>query len=121
VISWGTILYGAGLSVAVAVVAIVIVARDRSALVLGPAAAATFAGPVSWNATLHTTHASGFFTDAPIAVFPVSWQDTGSGVFAFALAVAALSALRPHVRSSRTVMLATICGAGALLVDIYLY
>jgi hypothetical protein len=29
----------------------------------------------------------GFFTDAPIRVFPASWQDTGSGVCALAAAV----------------------------------
>jgi hypothetical protein len=44
---------------------------------------ASAAGPIAWNAILRATHASQFFTDAPVAVLPASWQDTGSGVFAF--------------------------------------
>ncbi|WP_051735960.1 hypothetical protein [Amycolatopsis rifamycinica] len=40
-------------------------------------------GPAAWNAILNAVHAPGFFTDAPIPVFPVSRQDTGSGVFAW--------------------------------------
>jgi hypothetical protein len=45
---------------------------------------AAAAGPVAWNAILRATRADQFFTDAPIPVFPISWQDTGSGVFAVA-------------------------------------
>lgn len=48
-------------------------------------------GPAAWNAILDTVHAPGFFTDAPIPVFPVSWQDTGSGVFALATAALLLA------------------------------
>ena len=120
-ISWGTILYGAGLSVAVAAVALVVLGRARSLRVLGPALVATFAGPVAWNAVLHATHASEFFTDAPIAAFPVSWQDTGSGVVTLALAAVLLTLVRPSVRSGRTLFLAAICAVAAFLVDIYLY
>ncbi|GAA2386524.1 hypothetical protein GCM10010255_12350 [Streptomyces coeruleofuscus] len=36
---------------------------------------------------LRAAHVEPFFTDAPIAVFPVSWQDAGSWVFALAVAV----------------------------------
>jgi len=42
-------------------------------------------GPAAWNAILNTVRAPEFFTDAPIPVFPISWQDTGSGVFTLAL------------------------------------
>ena len=120
-ISWGSILYGAGLSVAFAAVTLVVVGRDRSLSVLGPALAATFAGPVSWNAILRATHAHEFFTDAPIAVFPASWQDAGSGIFAFALATVVLTLARPQARSSDTALRAGLCAVVAFAVDIYLY
>ncbi len=61
------------------------------------------------------------FTDAPIKVFPASWQDTGSGVFAFAVAAVLLTLARPQAKSSRTVTLAAVCGLAAFLVDVYLY
>lgn len=120
-ISWASILYGAGLSVVFAAVALILVTRERSRWALVAALTATFAGPVAWNAILRATHAAQFFTDAPIAVFPASWQDTGSGVFAFAVATVALTLARPDEKSSRTVLLAGICGITAFLVDIYLY
>ena len=120
-ISWGSILYGAGLSVVLAAVALILVERERSLHALGPALMATFAGPVAWNAILRATHAREFFTDAPVVVFPASWQDTGSGVFAFAVATVALTLARPDAKSSRTALLAGICGIAAFLVDIYLY
>ncbi|MDT5189657.1 MAG: hypothetical protein QOI28_1908, partial [Mycobacterium sp.] len=79
-------------------------------------------GPAAWNAILHATHADQFFHDAPISVFPISWQDTGSGVFTVALA-AVLLGFGP-VRADparRLASLAVLAGLGALLVDIYLY
>src|SRR5215213_8368623 len=120
-ISWASILYGAVLSVVLASVALVLAGRERSRLALIPALIATFAGPVAWNAILRVTHATEFFTDAPIVVFPASWQDTGSGVFAFALATVALTLARPDTKSSRTALLAGICGVVSFVVDIYLY
>jgi hypothetical protein len=89
-------------------------------ILVGAAAAA--AGPIAWNAILRATHADQFFTDAPIPVFPISWQDTGSGVFALATA-AILLGLGPLSTqpSRRTVSSALVVGLAALLVDIYLY
>jgi hypothetical protein len=40
---------------------------------------------------LHLTHAREFFTDVPFRPFPVSWQDTGSGVTALAVTALALA------------------------------
>jgi hypothetical protein len=63
-----------------------------------------------------------FFTDAPIPVFPISWQDTGSGVFALAALtlILGLGALRA-APGRRVALLAGLGALGALLVDIYLY
>ncbi|MFF1899088.1 hypothetical protein [Streptomyces sp. NPDC058206] len=41
---------------------------------------------MAWNAILRAAHGEQFFTYAPVIVFPVSWQDTGSGVFTLAAA-----------------------------------
>ncbi len=121
-LSWASILYGAALSAALAGVALAVLARPRQATVIAAGVAATVAGPVAWNAILRATHASQFFTDAPVAVLPASWQDTGSGVFALA-ATAVLLGVGPlaGAPSRRTISLAALCGLVAFLVDVYLY
>ena len=122
-ISWGRILYGAGLTVVLVVTAVfVLTRRPRHAAVVVCAVVAAAGGPIGWNAILRATHASEFFTDAPVTVFPASWQDFGSGVFTLAAAMVLLS-LGP-LRSDtavRALRLAALCGAVAFLVDIYLY
>src|SRR5947209_11020645 len=87
---WGVIGYGAALSATLAAVLVALAVRPRRLLVIAAAAVAAAAGPAAWNAILNTVHAPGFFTDAPIRVFPISWQDTGSGVFTLALAALVL-------------------------------
>src|SRR5829696_4984429 len=87
-ISWSTIVYGSVLSAVAAAVLVFVSRRDPRFDVLAAAAVSGFVGPFLWNAILHRVEAGEFFVDAPIAVMPASWQDTGSG--AFAVAVAAL-------------------------------
>jgi hypothetical protein len=55
-------------------------------------------------------------------VLPASWQDTGSGVFALAVAAVGL-AVGPLAAAParRTTGLAALCGLAAFLVDVYLY
>jgi hypothetical protein len=88
VIDWPQIFDGAALSTLFAAAVLVLLRRERTPLVLVPALAAAFLGPLAWNAILHraTTDADGFFVDIPVKPFPVSWQDTGSGVFTLAAA-----------------------------------
>lgn len=119
VIDWGTILYGAGLSVVAAVAGAFALARERSPLVLLVVGLSALGGPLAWNAVLHSAGNRDFFHDAPIAVFPVSWQDTGSGVWTLALASVAQGAVQSRAR--RAVVLAVITATAAFLVDIYLY
>ena len=80
------------------------------------------AGPLFWNAILHRVGASEFFVDAPIAVMPASWQDTGSGVFTVAVAALVLG-FGPGGNDAgrRVAWLALLCGLAAFLVDVYLY
>jgi hypothetical protein len=119
-ISWGTILYGAGLTVLLVGVTERFIAHARTATVL-TAAVASGLSAVAWNAILH--HNGGdFFVDAPIVVFPVSWQDTGTGVFALAGVSLALG-LGPERGSSagKSTRLALLAALVAFAVDIYLY
>jgi hypothetical protein len=121
-LSWASMLYGAVLSAVVAGVALAVLARPRRPTVILTGVLATAAGPLGWNAILRATHASQFFTDAPLRLLPASWQDTGSGVFALAT-TAVLLGLGPLAAAParRTIALAVLCGLAAFLVDVYLY
>jgi hypothetical protein len=114
--------YGAALSAVLAVVLVLLLAKERQPTVLATVALGALGGPVTWNAILRATHANQFFTDAPVIVFPISWQDTGSGVFTLA-ALLLLLGFGP-LRTSPGRRVAGVAALGALatlLVDIYLY
>jgi hypothetical protein len=121
-LSWSTITYGAALSALGAAVLVAAINMPRRAAVIGTAAVSALLGPMTWNAILHDTHGSSFFHDAPITVFPVSWQDTGSGVFTLSVA-AVLLGLGAMARDSgrRLTLVALLAALPALLVDVYLY
>jgi hypothetical protein len=121
-LSWATMLYGAALSAVLTAVLVTLATRPRRAAVIATAAASAFAAPLAWNAILRATHGNQFFTDAPIAVMPASWQDTGSGVFTIALAAVALG-LGPQATTPgrRVAITAAIAGLAAFGVDVYLY
>jgi len=121
-ISWGTITYGALISGVAATALVAVLLRERRPAVLAAAAVAAAAGPFAWNAILRDADASGFFVDAPLAVLPASWQDTGSGIFTLAASAVAFG-LGPLKRASarRVVVASLLCGLAAFLVDVYLY
>ena len=121
VISWTTILYGGALTFALVAAVIWIVERDFAAAAV--AACAATAGAIAWNAILHSIdNANGFFVDAPIVIFPASWQDTGSGVFALSATALALGFGGRREGPAREAMrLALIAALVAFAVDVYLY
>ena len=121
-LSWTTIAYGAALSAGLAALLVGALITPRRAAVIAVAGLAGAGGPVAWNAILRAVHAPNFFTDAPIAVFPASWQDTGSGVFALAVSTLALG-LGPLGKAPgrRIALVALLVGVAAFVVDIYLY
>ena len=122
-IDWPQIFYGAALTPVVAAVVLVFLLRQRTAVVLVPALLAAFLGPLAWNAMLHraATDADAFFVDIPFKPFPVSWQDTGSGVFTLAVASLVLGLAWHEERASRVLRIAGVVALVAFLVDIYLY
>ena len=121
-ISWGQIGYGAVLSGLLAAGVLAFPARQHRLPAAIGGGAATVCGAVGWNAILRAAHGEQFFTDAPTVVLPASWQDTGSGVFAFAAAGLLLGAVvLPAVPARRVAGYAAVCGLVAFLVDVYLY
>jgi hypothetical protein len=122
VISWGSIAYGAVLSGVAAAALVALALRERRPAVFVGAGLCAAAGPLAWNAVLRDADASGFFVDAPVAVIPASWQDTGSGVWALALTALVLG-LGPLAQATgrRLALVALLTGLAAFLVDVYLY
>ena len=113
--------YGVALSGLSAGAVVAMLLRERRPSVVMSAAVAAAAAPLTWDLILRRTGGR-FFTDAPGVVFPVTFEDTGSGVFATALSALMLGFGPLHTTSGRRLALtATICGFAALLVDIYLY
>jgi hypothetical protein len=119
--SWGAVTYGVVLSALVAAAAFAAFLRERRTAVLVTAALASALAPLAWDLILRHTKGD-FFVDAPGYVFPVSYEDTGSGVFATALGAVALGFGPLRAASGARVALgAIVCGLASLLVDIYLY
>ena len=118
---WGAVVWGVLASAVLAILAVRFALRERRASVLATAALAALLGPLLWDLILRHTGGD-FFVDAPGVVFPVSFEDTGSGVFATALGALLLGfgplAAAPGRRLALTALL---CGVSALLVDVYLY
>lgn len=121
-LSWPVILYGAALSAVAAGVLVFLTSNSPKGPPVTGAALAGFLGPLAWNAILVFTAANQFFVDAPIIVFPVSWQDTGSGVFAIAAAALVLGFGAMRERPSSDLALAAFfTGLAALVVDVFFY
>jgi hypothetical protein len=119
--TWGATIWGILASAILAVVATWFLLRERRAAVLLATAAAALLGPLLWDLILRHTGGD-FFVDAPGYVFPVSFEDAGSGVFAAAIAALLLGLGPLRADTGRRVALnSLVCGLAALLVDIYLY
>jgi hypothetical protein len=119
--SWGAVAFGVLVSGVLAAVVVALLLRERRRAVVIAAALAAAGGPLAWDLILRHTGGD-FFVDAPGVVFPVSYEDAGSGVFATALAVLLLGFGPLHSATGRRLALtAAVCGLAALLVDVYLY
>jgi len=119
--TWGAVIWGILASAVLAAIVLRFVLREKRPSVLAAAAAAALLAPLLWDLILRHTGGD-FFVDAPGVVIPVSLEDTGSGVFATALAALLLGfgPMRADL-ARRLALTALTCGVAALLVDIYLY
>ena len=119
--TWGATIWGIAASAVLAILAVRFLLRERRPAVILVAALAAALGPLLWDLILRHTGGD-FFVDAPGYVFPVSFEDTGSGVFATALGALLLGFGPLRAATGRRVALvALVSGLAALLVDIYLY
>ena len=119
--TWGATSWGIVMSGVLAVVAVRLFLRDRRPAVLVASGLAALLGPLLWDLILRHTGGD-FFVDAPGYVFPVSFEDTGSGVFATAIGALLLGFGPLRADTGRRVALsALVCGLAALVVDVYLY
>jgi hypothetical protein len=119
--TWGAVVWGVIASGALAVLAVAFLLRDRRPAVLITAGATAALAPLLWDLVLRHTGGD-FFVDAPGYVFPISYEDAGSGVLATALSALALGFGPLAAETGRRVALtAATCGLTAQLVDIYLY
>lgn len=119
--TWGATTWGVLASAALALLGVWFLLKERRISVLAASAAAALLGPLLWDLILRHTGGK-FLVDAPGYVFPVSYEDTGSGVFATAIAALLLGFGPLRVEAGKRVALnVVICGLAAFLVDIYLY
>lgn len=123
IVPYPQMLYGATLSAALAAALVVTFGRCRRTPIVLAAAVAAFLMPLAWNLILRDTGATGLFShDLPFRAFPISWQDTGSGVFTLAGA-SVLLALGPGrgERPARVAQWALLTAIAALVIDVYTY
>lgn len=119
--TWGATIWGILVSAALAAVGVRFLLKERRTSVLVASAVAALLGPLLWDLILRHTGGK-FLVDAPGYVFPVSYEDTGSGVFATAIAALLLGFGPLRADMGRRVALnVLICGLAAFLVDVYLY
>lgn len=119
VLPWSHILYGSLIGPAVGVIALILLG-ERQPRTLLAVAAGICAGTWTWNTMLNVRHAGVIDVDIPFKPFPISWQDTGTAVFAFAAATLLLLAtVHRNEAGRRTLKVAGIAALAALIMDIY--
>jgi hypothetical protein len=121
--AYSQMLYGAVISGALAAILVAFAGNRRRPAVVLAAGLAALVMPLAWNLMLRKTGATGLFShDLPFTPFPISFQDTGSGVFTLAGASVALGLGTAREQAApRVVGLALLTALAALLIDIYTY
>jgi hypothetical protein len=119
--TWGAVAFGVAATGVLTMLALALVLRERRAHVVASGTLAAMLGPLLWDLVLRHTGGD-FFVDAPGYVFPVSFEDAGSGVLALAIGAVVLG-LGPMRREPgwRVVIVSGVAALAALLVDTYLY
>ncbi len=91
-------------------------ARERATFVV--AGVAAMLGMMAWNFVLHGSNTASLNVDAP--VIGLSWQDVGTGVWAFLVTALVLGLVyRRDAEAQRVVAAAAIAGLVAMVFDIF--
>ncbi len=91
-------------------------ARERATFAV--AGVAAMAGMMAWNFVLHRSNTASLNVDAP--VIGLSWQDVGTGVWAFLVTALVLGLMyRRDADAQRVIAAATIAGLVAMVFDIF--
>ena len=86
--------------------------------IVAVAGGATTLGMMAWNSILHVSNTANLNVDAP--VIRLSWQDVGSGVWAFLTTALALGLwYRRDALAWRVVTASAIAGVVAMIFDIF--
>ena len=121
VLPWSHIV-GGSIAGTVAAVAVLVVLGERQPRTLAVTAVGLMAGTWLWNAMLNIRHAKVIDGDIPFTPFPISWQDTGTGIFALAFSTGLLLATTMrHHPGIRTLKIAGIASACCCIIDIYFW
>lgn len=121
VVSWWWVLFGAVVGPLVGA-GVLWVAGERERPTLTATAAGVCLGTLVWNVMLNVRRAVEIDVDVPFVLFPISWQDAGTGVFSFAFATAALLVtVHRDQPGHRTLKVAGIATAAAFIVDLYVW
>ncbi|WP_210407126.1 DUF1259 domain-containing protein [Prauserella flavalba] len=121
-LSYPELLGGATMTAVLEVLLMLAVPKWRRPGLIATTAAIGFLVPAGWQIVLKLTHSYEFYTDLPLKIFPISWQDTGSGIATYTVRSLLLTFGPMRNQPARDVAnLSMATGAVALLVDIYLY
>ena len=116
---WSSVLFGSlvGPLIGLAVLWLI---RERHRLTLLTAGLGVFSGTWLWNLMLNIRDAGVIDGDIAFKPFPISWQDTGTGIFSFAATTALLLAtIHRNEPGHRTLKIAGITALAALVMDVY--
>lgn len=119
VLAWWRVAFGVGVGV-VGSTAGLWLAKERNRSVLFASAVGVASGTALWNVMLNVRHARMIDGDIPFRAFPISWQDTGTGIFSFAFAsLLLLATAHRETPGRRTLKVAGIAATIAFLFDVY--
>lgn len=119
VLAWWRVAFGVGVGAVGSTVGLWL-AKERGRTTLFASGVGVAAGTALWNVMLNVRHARMIDGDIPFRAFPISWQDTGTGIFSFAFAALFLLATaHREVPGRHTLKVAGIAAAIAFLFDVY--
>ncbi len=118
-LEWWKVAWGVAVGMTVSTLGLW-VAKERSKSVLITAATGVGIGTAVWNTMLNVRQALTVDGDIPFRLFPISWQDVGTGIFSVAVtSVLLLATVYRREPGSKTLKVVGIAAGLAFLFDVY--